>query len=436
HSDGVKDGLFVHVGADARVTFDGKLSGSRFDIEVVGYDDAGEAVLVGEARDVTLSKSTRLRLYNVAAANCVENGTLSARALHVAVPLPNGDVLFLGGVRGENVGAKTPAQFQSAVELYDASADTFRVLKGSDGDEAIFLRVMFAAFGPRSGAGPYRIRVYGGYTANTDAGGDAVDVFPVLLPGEPDDTKVRPNDAAVAAPPVDVVVDPARGTVDFVPVDDSGVDATGWATGAQMDDRAAVLFSVPFDSPGCWTKDSLGSPTTCAHSVVYDLDPGANFAAVRNRDTGVPRLGGTISLGTAAALVWGGPVAHTVLEVAAGAGYVLPSSAAQADVAVANAAPTGFQSSTTLADGRVLLLGGLLSGCATPADVACTDKGILQSTYVTPSARVVTLGGGAGATVTDAIGLASFQASVFHSATPMRVGDEDGLLVVGGMASD
>jgi hypothetical protein len=91
------------------------------------FDDAGTLLARGERRDVSLTGGQTVPIY-VQATNayaCPIAPPVTARAFHSATPLPNGEVLLLGGLVGEAAGDSTSfapttgAYVSSAAEIYD-----------------------------------------------------------------------------------------------------------------------------------------------------------------------------------------------------------------------------------------------------------------------------------------------------------------------------
>ena len=131
----------------------GTPSSAPLQMRAVLYDQAsGRAVAAGTRSDLTSNDfvgdaPVRLRLNSLDRANCAglrEQGGVADRALHVALPLPNGDVLLLGGVRGEATSDTTVgARLQPVVEVYDHGSDCF-IEVGTEGMMG-FARVLFAA---------------------------------------------------------------------------------------------------------------------------------------------------------------------------------------------------------------------------------------------------------------------------------------------------
>lgn len=170
------------------------------------------ATLENVTRELLESEPLAVRLYPIGrwSSPSSDDYVPTARAFHQAIPLPNGDVLIFGGVRGQllptSLDGDRPAPFVYPVELYDESAHVFLPVQLGEGIvETDTARVLFGYRYLRRSEGQHVIRLIGGVTSDVrgagglkfDAeGGDSVGGTPVV-----------PADGVTVAPTVDIYLD-------------------------------------------------------------------------------------------------------------------------------------------------------------------------------------------------------------------------------------
>lgn len=361
------------------VSFDARLeAGVDYDVIVTAYEgEAGgvaSAAAVGRSYRARFGETlTRVRLYRYDRTSCAGRRTDGEpplpRALGVAVPLPSGNVLFLGGVSGSNVSAtrlEAIAPFQRQAEVYDAEDGRFYDVSIT-GDEGTGLaRALFdARFVGRDADGRALVRAYGGFTSRSDSDSavrfDATLTFSAFgapaLPGlgnEPANTIELVYDEATRSATYSVVggavavVQAGYNAVSEVVGDDAlvvlGIASTG-GTGTTAEVRPDIV--------GRWAL--YGEPT-----AVVSLRPASDTMPMLP----YPRFGSSVSwLGGDDFLVWGGNVAETA-DPRTTAGVLLRSTApgdrtgVVAEVLDGMPAPTAFHGASRLTDDRVLLVGG------------------------------------------------------------------------------
>ncbi|HJL20332.1 MAG TPA: hypothetical protein RMH99_31990 [Sandaracinaceae bacterium LLY-WYZ-13_1] len=423
-------------------------AGMLVDLEIRVYDGDQAPVLGATVigADLTDTEDLRVRLYPFgewAPAAPPENAaSVAPRALHAAVPLPNGDVLVFGGVRGTGLNPASVARgggarLQSSVELYDASAHRFETLsvQGPDGASG-FERVLFAARyvgeEPAGEAGVrHRIRVIGGLTRGDPDQPTVLDFDTTgfLSPrdealGEP----LQPARDAATGDPVDlvytpgaepaVVIEPRPGEAPAFGAATSMSEFLGGDAGPTPDDAALVLF-------GFGEAGGVFRPTQDAY---VERRGGDNDY----RELLVGRLGATVNVvpELGGFLVWGGNVGRPGTPPAREAGELhLAGAGAPAPLDAGGGVPasTAFHSATRLpgrddADPAFLLAGGYL------VDEA---RGTVSGVVPDHPLRVLEVGGPSTAPALGghAVDLGAYQSSIFHSATAVP---ELGVVLVGG----
>ncbi|MDW8363671.1 MAG: hypothetical protein RMK74_14830 [Myxococcales bacterium] len=431
--------LLVPLDRTGRFGFDARLRPGLYDVEVTAYDASGAAVAFGRRSSVDLPRErARVRLYRYAASSCAgprdQDGTSRTplpRAFHVAVPLPDGDVLLLGGVTGENVpatGLMGGAPVQAAIELYDTDSERFVTLPGR------LPRVLFAAVPlPSPARGPYRVRIVGGFEYDPAAPALRFDLQQVAShPRSP----VMPGPSPVGGGPartVDLVYDPLRRTVRFEAADAPGIPAAAANVSSIFSgspQRAAVLLGI--GDPGA----AVGPRPMLVGTSFWIDATGMAGAPLRLR---AGRFGASVSrIGTAGslALVWGGNVAATSLVQAQSEAGELVEHGASATVAVRAGEdglplPTAWHSATELPEGRVLVAGGLEMQCS--GGTGCTQP--ILTRFVSGGLTVLGHDSTRGVVTGMSIDPGPYRSSAFHTATRLlEVGGE--VVLAGGLVED
>lgn len=279
------------------------------------FDDAGTLRARGERTGVTLTGGATVPVYvqPTDAYVCPLSTQGVARAFHSATPLPNGEVLLLGGLVGAPGGdaaAFAPgsgAYVSSAAEIFDPEDQRFYPLTITGVSPRAFHEVMVLG---QEGAA-YRLLVVGGIGVGGDptavgnvaalpAGGTAAPWLPVA----PDVALAR---AGTAALPAELLLyDPATRTVtrsEAVMGPAARVFGAATQPGAPPGFGLAVVGGLTME----------GGNVTSHESVV--LADGASGGSVGGR----PRLGATVTaLSATEALVWGGDRTALLADVRAG----------------------------------------------------------------------------------------------------------------------
>jgi hypothetical protein len=427
------------IGFDA----DGLSPEETVDLEIRVFGDDGRPLYGASLEDVRLSAAEplRVRLYPFRRWACPGplggGGSPEPRALHAAVPLPDGDVLIFGGVTGTDVDpasvrerARVGALLQRSIELYDASSHRFERVSGEGPDgQPGFGRVLFghryvgAEMGPEGNL-RHRIRIVGGWTLPpASAGTTALRFDNTGTLGGPFGSPVAPSDEVEVGDPVDLLFDPEALTVTFE-------DATSGVV-----PRGAAVRMSPFLGPGEPDDTSLvlvGLGPSGADWVpspqFYLAERGGETRPVRDLIT--PRLGATVrplpeALG--GFLIWGGNAGHEAGTLAATAGEIQLEDETGGGTAVAavDGLPpaTAFHTMTRLGRDDLFLVAG---------GYRVADDGFI---YFDPSptplsALQITDGP---TVVARRIEAAGYTPTIFHTATET---EDLGLVLVGGAHVD
>lgn len=405
------------------VSFDARLeSGVDYDVIVTAYAGAagGTAVpeAIGRSYRVRFGENpTRVRLYRYDESSCAgrraDGEPPLPRALGVAVPLPSGDVLLLGGVAGENVAAtrlESVAPFQRDVEVYDADDGRFYdvAMTGPEG-EGLARAFFDARMVGRDASGRALIRAYGGFTSGGT--GSAVR-FDATLTFSAYGAPLLPGVETVPADTIEIVYDEATRTATYNTVGDVAIAQAGFNAVSELvgDDALVVL--------GIGSSGGVGTPAMIAPSIVgrwalfgepstlVSLRPSSDPMSTMP----YPRFGASATwLAGDDFLVWGGNVAEAGVPTDT-AGVLLRSTSpgdrtgVAADALMGMPAPTAFHVAARLADDRALISGGLgiapyvagtpsvrLGMAVAPFSVIARDAGVFRGLAVGGGGRPSTI---------------------------------------------
>lgn len=322
--------------------------GTRVDIEFRLYPNENEAPVLGATlenvtRDLIAGAKLIIRLYPIGqwSEPYPPNEPAPApRAFHQAVSLPNGDVLILGGVRGENVDvnpgpAETKARLVSSIELYDQSAHRYRDVVVPDG--MLFNRVLFATRYIGLEGELHRVRVIGGLTGQD---GEAALGFAARGVDGPGGSPLVPVEGIGIGPTVDLLFDLGEEPqlVDIRDVPNlseprgslvTATDQPAVSADARINDASGVVFP----ELGAGASGAVEAYTLNEEGAVDTVYPLAH-----------PRIGATATqLPTGQVVVWGGNVAMGGEDPSVASGEVhVSASAAAVGAALGAPPPTGF----------------------------------------------------------------------------------------------
>lgn len=375
------------IGRASRVTFDARVEqGRRYDVSVIVYDDSGAPVATGTTRYATVSSGgVHVRLHRYGQSSCAGVGPGDAlpahRAFGAAVPMPNGDVLFLGGVTGDRLGAaqlSALSRFQRAVQIYDVSEGRFfdvsiQDLTRSESDTGGFARVLFEArrIGTESD-GRERIRVFGGFgSTSPDAIAARLDQSLVYtMYGTP----IAPSAESDIRRVVDILYDPIQrsATIDFASAMVEPL-ATGGAAVSEVVGGTVVTVGGLTGNGGPTMLADLLEPTVADVFQVWDSAMLVGSFDIGD-DTAMPmnarRFGATVThLSDSSYLVWGGGVAVAdAASIRAHAGARIDTDMPNGSTLIAAPeggslpAPVAYHTATGLAPNHVLIVGGVTIG--------------------------------------------------------------------------
>lgn len=319
------------------------------DLVVEYLDDAGAVVGRGEARGIDLggAGAVEVRVRPAGAFACATRRALAPRAFHSATPLPNGDLLLLGGVAGQD-GAETidPAAgffLQPGAELYSVAEGRTRPLTIPN----LVPRAFHEAYVVASDATGATIAVIGGLTVTGDPA-----TTPVAVVGA--STRLAPAANAAGAPGELLRYDAATGEV------------TRMGVTAEVQPRAFGALPPP-GSPAIAYVGGLAPGTATARG---DADRVAISSGEVTGAAGLrrPRIGATVTaLDADRLLVWGGDTTAGVPMATPELGELLigwaGTPAAQPltfDPTSATAPHRAFGAAALAGDGAVILYGGFL----------------------------------------------------------------------------
>jgi hypothetical protein len=258
--------------------------------------------------DVHGTTLATLRLYPSRDFRCVDARLGQARAFHSATPLPNGQVLIVGGlVASPSDAAQEVVQnnaffVTSSIELYDPADGSFTPLADPGITGRAFHSATLLGQGP-----PYQILLIGGVASadptgqmpqlepNTGAAQDAARFAPEI-PG-----LVPTPLPTIAAPPELLVFDPSTKTLTLgTPV--PRIPPGAFHGTAPLSDGVAVA--------GGMNWGAMGTPDLSQANLLY----ATSGTQVHAAQLSTQRIGTTLSLlGGDQALVWGGELTATDL---------------------------------------------------------------------------------------------------------------------------
>jgi hypothetical protein len=399
-------------------------------IEIVAYLRTGEPYARGSADFRPGTSRVRVRLEPVGRWACAgerADGTPpAARALHVAVALPNGDVLLLGGVTGNAVPAASTevgAPLQRSVEVYDASESRFYEVDAVDrsaGDTPGFGAVFHRAFYLDTlEDGRYRVRVIGGFRATGDAAAARFDSTQGLTHYS---SPVLPGARADVRDSVDVLYDPNARRAEIVSIEPGRVPRAGFNAVAPPDRSDLMFRDFTMVALGLtYGGGAMIRPMPTLTPTWYAL-PLTRTSDAMSMPLTVGRFGATASrLGDGVVLVWGGNVdMETSDAVNAHAGELIGARSGLVAGGVSGLPnSTALHTATPIAGG-VLIAGGVeilpisalsggmstmasrqpltvisagLVGTPVPVDSSVWPSAILHAATAMPDQTVVITGG-------------------------------------------
>jgi hypothetical protein len=385
---------------------------ARLDLQVEAYDSSQPPQLIATGAAVGINRRPRLAplqilLVPVDGFVCAPGLLGSGRAFHSATPLPNGQVLLVGGVMTAGAGQLTA---NDTIEVYDPRVGTFTAVQGDVlPGSALHTATALATAGP---LGPYDVLLAGGARLQGATG-------PVLQIGAAaDPLPVMPGSVAGPAPSV---------VLRYYPWSDPPevrVMSGSPELGPRMLHAAGVAGSRLVVAGGV----TGGSGGQLAIADDFEVLPARDlslhdgpFALAR------PRVGAVAgALGESAMLVFGGNLrsADDAALVVDAAEVVTFGETISTALAVFEAgsqslvAPVAHATLTPIADG-LLLAGGLAVRPGSARAVRETNP-VVRISQVAETVRVVGVGGDA------------FVPVAYHAAVPLPGGDA---LLLGGAST-
>ncbi len=279
------------------------------------FDGSGALLARGQRGNVSLTGEATIQIHvqPTDAYVCPLGTAATARAFHSATPLPNGEVLLLGGLVGEAGGDSTAfspsagAYVSSAAEIYDPIERRFYSLTITGLLPRAFHEVVVLGMEGAS----IELLVVGGVGVGGDpAAGGNVAVLPTGGTAAPwtsvaaDLPMMRAG--TIALPPEILLYDPATRTVtrsELVGGPLARVFGTATLPGAAPGEGIAVVGGK-----------TMAGANELAHESVNIAD-GTSAGAVN----GHPRLGATVTaISATEAVVWGGNLTTLATDVRAG----------------------------------------------------------------------------------------------------------------------
>lgn len=206
----------------------GPVDRARVDIFAEFFDQSGKRVLSGAALGASSvgadGTPQGLPLYPVGEWSCPAGVMSAGRAFHSATPLPNGEVLLLGGIEAVAGYGTDVFGVLASAEIFDPRKGTFSGFSSP----GLAPRAFHQAAVLSATESEVRILVYGGVTAPS-AG------LPVLLaPNSASPIRLSPAGSASPAGAELLVYNPANHTLTSTMVATSGSHATAFAGGAGL----------------------------------------------------------------------------------------------------------------------------------------------------------------------------------------------------------
>jgi len=279
------------------------------------FDAAGNLLARGERANVAPSGGATVQVH-VQATNayaCPLGAMTTARAFHSATPLPNGEVLLLGGLVGAASGDSTAfapsagAYVSSAAEIYDPDEHRFYPLTITGLLPRAFHEVLVLG---TEGAAIELLVVGGIGVAGNPAAAGNVAVLPQGMGGAPW-TSVAANlpmgrEGTIALPAELLLYDPATRSV-------TRSEQTAGPT-PRVFGAATSPGAPPGEALAVVGGRNLAGGNVLTHESVSAAD-GASGGTV----AGHPRVGATVTaLSATEALVWGGDLTALAADVRAG----------------------------------------------------------------------------------------------------------------------
>lgn len=249
----------------------GPVDRARVDIFAEFFDQSGKRVLSGAALGAssvgTDGTPQSLPLYPVGEWSCPAGVMSTGRAFHSATPLPNGEVLLLGGI-------EAVAGYGTDVFGVLASAEIFDPRKGSFSgfnSPGLAPRAFHQAAVLSATESEVRILVYGGVTAPSSG-------LPVLLsPNSASPIRLSPAGSAAPAGAELLVYKPASRTLTSTMVTTTGSHTTAFAGGAGLvGGGLLVAGGSTFAANGAFNRNT---PTTLGANGELALGPPAAMTA-------------------------------------------------------------------------------------------------------------------------------------------------------------
>lgn len=311
--------------------------------------------------DINARTLPPLRLYPDERFRCVDQRLNRPRAFHTATPLPNGQVLIVGGlVTGPDPNADAlgaaPLHITSDVEVWDPTTATFiPVAETSDTPiPRAFHQAVLVGRDP-----PYQILLVGGATAAEDMPAFGINTGAVpgtrLVPFDTSGTFPSPNMVAAAGAEL-LSYDPVNHTSTRTPL--AGFTPGVYQAAAPFSDGVAVAGGI----------DWMNAPLQAMTPEVKTLEVSrAMETPPRSTMLAAPRMGATLTaLGDDTALLWGGPIVPSDPAGAFVTGLGATHAVALTAVTLATAPPTQFHTATLLpadastADRAIFVTGGFV----------------------------------------------------------------------------
>ncbi len=326
----------------------------------------GDVVLLGSGatREVDLGAGgvVDIRVTPSNRSSCASERASVARAFHSATPLPNGEVLILGGAVASASGAAQVTIADDTAALYaTASAEIF------DPQTGAFREVSIPGLLPRAlhtavvltNAGPeIRVALIGGLTV----AGDSAETPVLVSAGETARFRLVAAEGALGAPVEILTYDLSSSRITRELLHSETFEPARRVLGSGSSTDTPEARPVPL-LVGGWANATMAG----AVDTFETLDPNTS-QPVATEPLRAERFGATVTdLGDGSALLWGGQLDSAPSGLVQDAGELLlgldtssPTSSTLAFTGPVTPSPRAFHQAARAGDGSVLVVGGFL----------------------------------------------------------------------------
>ncbi len=328
-----------------------------------------------------------LRLYPVETFHCAAAPMVHPRGFHSATLLPNGQVLYVGGVTASSDASSETLTnnlfyLTGGAEIYDPSDGTFKAVSEPSPAPRAFHQAFYLG---DDGMSHYKVLLIGGVTTkdgtssapalgvtNTGVGG------PRLVPFDTSPTIPAPL-ATIGATAELAVSEPTGPSITRTPVD--GFTAAAYLAGTALTDATgnADGFIV---AGGIDYVDPLETTMPTGMSIRVER---ASETTPRTCDLQAGRIGASlVQFDNDTAFLWGGGLTNGAAQAEVITGLTIMSTVSSSALGLPGAPSTQFQTATVLdgSSGTVLVTGGFSvdgSGNATQPPPATTAAQLITA---------------------------------------------------------